>query len=113
MIIELEMGFNGDRVKVDWPAPLDDFHKYLRYRGDSYEWVSYEPGVAPASYLLRYAEIPSHDPAYWFAYWSASISVDDIRMDKKWGQPKCECGSESVFGEKTGHSHWCPKYRRV
>ncbi len=26
---------------------------------------------------------------------------------------KCQCGSEKVHGNNTGHSSWCPKYKKV
>jgi len=48
---------------------------------------------------------------YWFG--SDVASEADLNLiepvERRWGA-KCECGSDSTYGDTGFHSHWCPKF---
>lgn len=107
VVIEPNTEENG--IKVQWSKPFKDFPKYITLDFDYYEMIMYDINKAGTEYVAFYSKLGLQDIA------AVSNKINQFvpfgSLTKK-SISDCECGAEKVNGPQTGHSHWCPKFRR-
>ena len=107
ILVHLNNQYGGKVTKeITYWGTLDQAKQdlyYVEYDGSYYEWVAYNTGYGGFDYIAEYSRYIAQLPRGHRAH--------VITNEYQWEAPiKCECGAEAV--RHTGHSFWCPKYRR-
>jgi hypothetical protein len=107
-VFELHNNFTGPKkVEVTHLGTLEEArvkYAYVRYGGDLYEWVLYNPGNWQYDYEAIFSQV------FVIPWGSTAFDLNESSEHWKYGSTKCECGSDKV--KSPYHSHWCPKDKK-
>jgi hypothetical protein len=106
MRLKLEFGF-GDGVEVvSWYRDVKDFPKYIRYQGDTYEFVLYnQDDTMQNDYILHLSKSRSYNCKY------EDIPKYSDMFGGYFKKEECECGAKHDRHYPQGHYHWFNKYK--
>ena len=109
MRIRVVFGESNQAEEIAWHKDIQDFPKLIEYKDENYSWAMYDKSEdVYVDYVFYYSKIPQYDRDFF----TKAMTMNEIR--DYWRNNDCECGAEKVAGSaKTGHSFWCPKWKKM
>ena len=108
MRLKIIFGNESNVEELSWNKDIQDFPKLIEYKKENYSWFMYDKSEDPwVEYILHFSKVPQYDRDYF----AKALTMDEVR--DFWRRTDCECGAEKIFGKVTGHSFWCPKWRKM